>query len=518
VDYELQLQDQDWRLRHLYTIRSRSGEPIPFRLNDAQEAFLQRCHQRNVILKARQLGFSTLIGILFLDRLLFNDHQSAGIVDKTLTDAEQKLDRIRLAYETIGDCVDPDLRDELHRRFPLVEKNKTSLRWGNGSSIRVGTSHRGGTLQYLHVSEFGHTAYHFPEKAREIFTGALPAAENGMIVFESTHEGGKTGRHYELLETAQLTPVPRSNAEWQFHFFPWWREPRYQLSQSGMRWKEDTELVEYFTALEQDHDIRLSDAQKGWYALKQRELRRDILKEYPSTPSEVFEAPVEGAIYGKVIADLRAGGRVRDFQADPHYPVWTFWDIGQSDSTAIWAVQLAGPDVLWLDWYECHSEPPSHYAQVMREWATRYPIAGHFLPHDGGYRTAVGWSYRDALAQAGLRNVVVVPRTPDIWQGIHELRELLKRSWFHLRTTKQPVADSSDQASGLAHLESYRKHLEEAGGVLRDKPVHDAHSHSADAARTFAEAYALGMVDRNFPSREKEGRRAILCWGEGGNS
>ena len=59
----------------------------------------------------------------------------------------------------------------------------------NGSSIRVSTSYRGGTLQRLHVSEFGKICRQFPHKAKEIVTGAFEAVGIGnQITLESTAE------------------------------------------------------------------------------------------------------------------------------------------------------------------------------------------------------------------------------------------------------------------------------------------------------------------------------------------
>ena len=73
----------------------------------------------------------------------------------------------------------------------------------NNSSIRVGTSLRSGTLQYLHISEYGKLCAQFADKAREVRTGALNTFQAGQVVFiESTAEG-KEGHFFEMCETAQ---------------------------------------------------------------------------------------------------------------------------------------------------------------------------------------------------------------------------------------------------------------------------------------------------------------------------
>ena len=84
-----------------------------------------------------------------------------------------------------------------------VQDSVDPLTFGNNSSVRVSTSMRSGTLQYLHVSEFGKICAQAPEKAREIVTGALNTVEAGQfVVIESTAEG-QEGAFYEMAQHAR---------------------------------------------------------------------------------------------------------------------------------------------------------------------------------------------------------------------------------------------------------------------------------------------------------------------------
>lgn len=47
--------------------------------------------KRIVILKARQIGFSTLLGVICADQLCWNTGKQVSLVDKTQEDARQKL-------------------------------------------------------------------------------------------------------------------------------------------------------------------------------------------------------------------------------------------------------------------------------------------------------------------------------------------------------------------------------------------------------------------------------------------
>src|SRR5688572_16169226 len=134
-------------------------------MNDVQRAMMRQVWYWNLILKGRQHGISTLILMLMLDTAMWYPNSQCGLVDATLTDAENKLDKAKLAYAR--------LPSEFKKASPLKNENNTEMEFKNGSTIRVGTSHRGGTLQILHVSEMGKIAATNPKRSREIRTGAF---------------------------------------------------------------------------------------------------------------------------------------------------------------------------------------------------------------------------------------------------------------------------------------------------------------------------------------------------------
>ena len=153
-------------------------------MNWGQEQLLDELHYLNLILKARQIGFTTFIQIYMLD-------VCAGVIAHTQSDAEAIFrDKIKYPYDSLPQAI--------KTACPIMRDNTTTLELGNNSSLRVGTSLRGGTLQYLHISEFGKICAKYPEKAREIVTGALNTIEAGQMAWiESTAEG-QEGRFHEL--------------------------------------------------------------------------------------------------------------------------------------------------------------------------------------------------------------------------------------------------------------------------------------------------------------------------------
>lgn len=211
-----------------------------------------------------------------------------------------------------------------------------------------------------------------------------------------------------------------------------------------------------------------------------------------------FAAPVPGSIYGGVIAKLRGERRVQDFPVDGEVPMYSFWDVGRSDYTCIWLVQLVGLEIRLLDYYSGTGHGPGHYADRMDEWEKKHgrPIAGHYLPHDADHEDRMGGTWRGDLAGAGLANIRVVICTPDKWRGIARLREkLLPRCYIHKTNCERTWGGVFDATpSGMDCLEYYAKREISENGIISEEPLHNEYSHGCDALRTFSEAYALGAI------------------------
>jgi hypothetical protein len=151
------LGNRRWRLANLYTCATKDGRLIPFRPNWAQEGLLDELHECNLILKARQLGFTTFIQLFMLDACLFNSNIRCGTIAHKLDDGREIFwNKVRLPYD--------HLPDGLKAARPVLRDSADELIFANNSSIRVSTSMRSGTLQYLHISEYGQLCANFPEK------------------------------------------------------------------------------------------------------------------------------------------------------------------------------------------------------------------------------------------------------------------------------------------------------------------------------------------------------------------
>lgn len=292
LDLELIFTDKLYRLNNLYHIRDKDGKVIQFKLNHEQTHYIQNRHHRNINLKARQLGFTTLAVIDALDDCLFNEYFEAGIIADDLDNAAKIFDKAKLAFEFLPEWL------KKHRE-PTTDK-VGEYRFQNGSVFSVDTSFRGGTLSRLHVSELGKISAKFPEKAKEIVSGAFEAVPmNGYIDIESTAEGAQ-GKFYDICQTAMNKGQKKlSSLEFKFFFYPWWKNPEYQIDADV---ELSRELVEYFDYLAKEQDIHLTIQQKNWYALKKESQKETMEQEYPSYPLEAFLASGRPFFNQKLIA------------------------------------------------------------------------------------------------------------------------------------------------------------------------------------------------------------------------
>ena len=455
--------DPCWRLNNLYTIKDKSGRAVRFGLNDAQKALFDELHYLNVILKARQMGFTTFIQLFMLDACVFNSNTQAGVVAHTREDAEAFFDdKIKFAYDNL----DPEIK----KAIPATQDSAKSLTFANGSRIRVGTSLRSGTFQYLHVSEFGKVCAQFPSKAKEIVTGAFNTFHAGQfIAVESTAEG-QGGYFHDMVMAAkrhaeqgkELTPL-----DFKLHFFPWYEDQRYALSDEDTAKVSLTEAQEkYFDELDAKHDISLTPNQEAWYVKKQETQRDEMKREYPATVEEAFEASIEGAYYSEEMKRVRKEGRICRVPME-NLPVDTFWDLGVNDDMVIWFRQKVGPEHRFIGYYANSGEGLEHYARYLKNWGDEHKITygTHYMPHDANARRLghQAKTVQQMAVEAGIRPCAVVPRIPSEAVGIEAVRTYLRRCWF----------DEASTGDGIWCLDNYRKEWDDDRGVFKDRPRHD---------------------------------------------
>ena len=297
---------KEWRLNNLYKIENERGRVVTFKMRDAQRELFESSHTFEIILKARQLGFSTYIDIYALDSCLFTKNFAAGII-------AQDLELAGTIFQTKVVFPYENLPNYLKTRTRITQRaggtNGGRLSFSNGSRIRVATSFRSGTLQLLHISELGRICAGFPKKAKEIQTGSMPTVHEGSKLFiESTAEGA-SGLFFDLCKKAEErrnSGMALGAKDFNFRFIPWFTHPRYHSPVPPGGLKLSKYFKEYFKAVEEAMHITLTDTQKQWYMEAWDKYEEHTKQEYPSTPKRLSLRPVVGCLVPLPVCELKA--------------------------------------------------------------------------------------------------------------------------------------------------------------------------------------------------------------------
>ena len=215
-----------------------------------------------------------------------------------------------------------------------------------------------------------------------------------------------------------------------------------------------------------------------------------------------FDTRRSGAIFAKQLSAAQADGRITKVPYDPSSEVFTAWDLGWADSTAIWWLQWVGRELRWLEYYENAGEQLDHYAKLIKSKSYNYMSNGHFLPHDGGHGNIRGDSVAKQLASLGVQNQVL-PRETDINPGIDLTRQTIAFSCF----------DAQGCKDGLLALENYAYKWDDERGIFKSSPEHNWASHGASAARYAA--IAAGRLKGKFVTTvpvKPDPRNQHLSW------
>lgn len=204
-----------------------------------------------------------------------------------------------------------------------------------------------------------------------------------------------------------------------------------------------------------------------------------------------FTAALVGSVWGDLMEVLEKRGALEHFVHEVD-GVFTSWDLGISDSTAIWFWRIKDGGIDVVDHYEAHGQPIAHFFDVMdgRETELTEKVSRELLYRMRGYKYAIRWVPHDARARTlqtgasildqfieryGTDGVSITPQL-SLLDGIQAARWLLQRNVrFHPRTAK-----------GIEALKQYHYEYDEDAKVFGTKPEHDWSSHSADAFRYVA--------------------------------
>jgi hypothetical protein len=183
-----------------------------------------------------------------------------------------------------------------------------------------------------------------------------------------------------------------------------------------------------------------------------------------------FDIGMEGAYYAKSIKKAIKEGRIGHVPCDKNLLVYTNFDIGFSDSTAILFYQKRGNEVLFIDYYENRGYNLAHYIEVLK--SKGYDYGKHFIPHDGKNHNATGTTYQQVARGLGIEMTVLKKETSVI-EGIERVRGIFPRIFI----------DKEKCAYFVKCLLQYHAEFNEKDHIFKNYPKHDWSSHAADALR-----------------------------------
>lgn len=187
-----------------------------------------------------------------------------------------------------------------------------------------------------------------------------------------------------------------------------------------------------------------------------------------------FEIGVPGAVLKLELDELRASDRLGDFPVNNNLPVYTAWDLGWNDASAVWFFQVVGGRPVFIDFLMATNASIPRLVELVKEKG--YRLARNYFPWDVAIHdlSGDGKSRAEIFRRLGLHPTPV--KRVSLADGIAALRRLVQKACF----------DRIKCADGLELLAQYRREKDATTGLLKQEPIHDISSHAADALRTAA--------------------------------
>lgn len=188
------------------TIIDKTGTEVPFQLNAIQSKFVEQATGRDIILKARQQGFSSFILAAFTKDFLLKENSLSVVVADIADNALDLLARVKHYIRSF--------EEKTNVKVPLKYNSKYELHnAANNARYIIGTAERqefgrSKTITNLHFSEAA-----FYNHLDKMLAGAESAVvPDGKVVIETTANGFNQFKNFYDRTTLGETP-------YKAHFF-----------------------------------------------------------------------------------------------------------------------------------------------------------------------------------------------------------------------------------------------------------------------------------------------------------
>jgi phage terminase large subunit len=290
---------------------------------------------------------------------------------------------------------------------------------------------------------------------------------------------------------AYLAPILEENGGWALFI----TTPRgknhahgmYKMAQHDPKWFAQKQTVED-TGFPID---RVESARKEYHGIFGIDAGDALIEqEYYCS----FESAVLGAVYGAQMTRADKEGRIGNVPYDPELKVFTAWDLGYDDSTAIWFWQIAKAaeqtELRIIGYYEASGQAIGHYCDYVKNKPWNY--GGHYVPHDAANKllAAGGRSiYHQMTQEYGLKNCHIIPATTQ-QNSIEAARKTIDSCWFD---------DSCEK--GIESLRQYQFEWDDDKRTFKSKPLHNWASHGADAFEIIGQVWRKPILEKKEDPR-----------------
>jgi hypothetical protein len=276
-------------IENLVSIVDRDRNVVPFTFNKAQDNYWNKKTKRDIILKAGQLGFTSVIDAEFLIDCMTVPGTVSVVVAHEEFITQRLLNRVKFFESTIPEeFPKPKLHHQSAYELTWPEINSTFYI----GSARAYVFGRGERITNFHASELAF--WHDPDRIM------IPITQRAdRIVLESTPWGEGTYYHQKTMEALG------GNSVWTLHFYPWWwGEHNILLPDDLLSLPRDRQTPLNYTDEEQQlikmHN--LNEGQIRWRRAKLNELGDNFYAEHPEDVDTCFFTSEE-MVYSKDILD-----------------------------------------------------------------------------------------------------------------------------------------------------------------------------------------------------------------------
>lgn len=268
-------------------IKDKNSRIINFKLNEPQQRLYDVIKQekmkhkpvRVIILKARQMGFSTLTEAILFKETVTHHNINAGIIAHVEEATTNLFTMSKLYYSELPDAIKPQLLNSNAKELIFNNKEGTGLnskiRCMTAGSTGVG---RSGTYNILHLSEY---AFWQGDK-KAILNGlvqTVPNNDSSMIIIESTANGFE---HFKEIWDGAV----KGENDYIPVFIGWNELPEYAMTYTGF------ELTTEEKRLQEVYGLTLEQLTwRRWCIRNNCQNDEELFKqEYPINPYEAFIA------------------------------------------------------------------------------------------------------------------------------------------------------------------------------------------------------------------------------------